>query len=487
MLHTPASPAAARPLAPHLLLTLLAGAVFFAVHLPTLASSVEFLLADAGASLKLEALLDAGLRPGVDFGFTYGPLSAVVGQLGYSLLGRTAPAHLFLVALLSVGALTGLARCMARLESGWTGLALALVFAQALVRNFGFNLTYGLEAACLLHALAFHLEGRRDRALMLAVLAALAKPSMGILYSALLAVWILLRSSGLREAWARLWPAAVTAVLALASCVAVLGFQSTLRTVLPLSGLTHYGALEPPLTKLVNTLVAPKGVNFKYYLGTLAGFWILGSVLLVLGALRSPRAVAGRNLQAEVGLTCAGLHLAFATLFFGPWATYLGLLAVGLFCVVEHKALRWALVAIAVLGSKQMTTGAVESWSARRPDASLLGSWAKRSERQEVDELLRIAGSRPIYFVTTGYPEGAFPGSRGTPSWFVAPGMISASEQATIVRDVQASPVVAVGKVLGIGALQFDWLRQALAAHTLRHDGEHFTVYVHDAPSAPAE
>jgi hypothetical protein len=471
-----------RPPALYGVLTLLAGAVFFTVHLPTLGSSVEFLLADSGASLKLEALLDAGLRPAVDFGYNYGPLSAALSQWGYSLLGRTASAHLVLVALLCVGALTGLARCMARLENGWTGLVMAAVLAQAIVRNFGFNLTYGLEATCLLHALAFHLEGRRDRALMLAVLAALAKPSMGILYSALLVGWILLRSSGLRESWARLWPAVVTAVVALACSVAVLGLQSTLRIALPLSGMTHYGALEPPLTKLVNTLAAPPGVNFKYYLGSLSGFWILGSAVLVLGSLRSIPAAILQNVQAEVALSCSALHVAFTTLFFGPWATYLGLLVVGIFCVVTSRPLRWALVAIAVLGSKQMTAGAVAGWKERRPDPGLLGSWARPSERQEVDAVLRIAGSRPIYFVTTGYPEGAIPNSRGTRSWFVAPGMLSEPEQAAIVQEVRAAPVVAVGKVLGIGALQFDWLREALSGHTLQHDGEHFTVYVKDGP-----
>jgi hypothetical protein len=183
-----------------------------------------------------------------------------------------------------------------------------------------------------------------------------------------------------------------------------------------------------------------------------------------------------------VAVSCSALQVAFTTLFFGPWATYLGLLAVGLFCVVTSRPLRWALVTIAVLGSKQMTVGAVAGWKERRPDPSLLGSWARPSERQEVDEVLRIAGSRPIYFVTTGYPEGGFPNSRGTRSWFVAPGMISEPEQAAIVQEVRAAPVVAVGKVLGIGALQFDWLREALKGHTLQHDGEHFTVYVKEGP-----
>ncbi len=486
MWHTP-SGTAARPLAPYLLVTLLAGAAFFAVHFPTLASSFEFLLADAGASLKLEHLLDAGLRPGVDFGYTYGPLSAVAAQLGYSALGLTAPAHLILVALLCVGALTGLARCMARLEHGWTGLVLAVIFAQPLVRNFGFNLTYGFESACLLHGLAFHLQGRRDRALMLAVLAALVKPSMGILYSAFLVGWIVLSASGLRAAWQQLRPAVISTAVALALCVAFLGFEGTLRTAIPLSGVAHYGALEPPLTKLVKTLVAPQGVNFNYYLGTLAGFWLVGSGVLLLGAVRSLRAARARSPQAEVAVTCAGLHLAFATLFFGPWQTYLGLLAVGLFCVVERAALRWALVAAVVLGSKQMTTASVASWRERSPDAQLLGSWVRPSERQELDELLRTAGSRPIYFLTTGYPEGAFPGSRGTPSWFVVPGMLTAAEQDAIVRDVRSSPVVAVGKVQGIGPLQFDWLRQALSGHTQQRDGALFTVFVTDSASALAE
>ncbi|HEX8699643.1 MAG TPA: hypothetical protein VF815_12445 [Myxococcaceae bacterium] len=487
MWHTPSGTADARPPASYLLLTLVAGAVFFAVHLPTLASSFEFLLADAGASLKVAHLLEEGLRPGVDFGYTYGPLSAVAGQVGYSVLGRTAPAHLFLVALLCVGALTGLARCMARLEHGWTGLVMAAVFAQPLVRNFGFNLTYGFESACLLHALAFHLAGRRDRALMLAVLAALVKPSMGILYSGILVGWILLSASGVRAAWAQLRPAAITAAVALALCVAFLGGPSVVKTAIPVAGVSHYGALEPPLTKLVRTLVAPQGVNFNYYLGTLAGFWLLGSGVLVLGAVRSLRAAWARSPQAEVAVTCAGLHLAFATLFFGPWQTYLGLLAVGLFCVVERQALRWVLVAAAVLGSKQMTTASVAGWKERRPDASLMGSWVRQSERQELNDLMHTASSRPIYFVTTGYPEGAFPHSRGTPSWFVVPGVPLSHEQEAIVRDVRASPVVAVGKVQGIGPLQFDWLRQALSGHTLERDGALFTVFVNDSASAPAE
>ncbi|MCY1033015.1 hypothetical protein OV207_16205 [Corallococcus sp. BB11-1] len=482
-MHAPAAASLPRPFSPSLLLALLVGAAFFALHYPTLASFPDFILADAGASLKLDVLLASELRPGVDFGYTYGPLSAVVSRIGYGLVGRTAPAHLALVALLSLGSILGLARCMARLETNWTGLAMALLCTQFFVRNFGFNLTYGLESACLLNALACHMEGRRDRALALAVLAALVKPSMGILYSALLVFWILRRVPGLREAWRQLRPAVVTATLALTACVAILGFQSTLRTAIPLVGAVHYSARGARFTRLITTLVAPSGVNFKYYLGTLAGFWILGTALLVLGAARALSGVRGNQPRAEVGVTCAVLHLAFTTLFFGPWQTYLGLLVVGVFCVVERGAFRWALVAIALVGSTEMVRAGIRGWKERTPDAHLLGTWVRPAERQEVNEVLRVVGSQPMYFLTTGFPEGLFPGSHGSRSWFVAPGVFSPAEQEAMSRDMRTSPVVVVSDLYqGAGILQWDWVRQSLTHHTRVHSGELFTVFVTGAP-----
>ncbi|WP_163866254.1 hypothetical protein [Myxococcus eversor] len=65
-----------------------------------------------------------------------------------------------------------------------------------------------------------------------------------------------------------------------------------MRTTLPLVGVVHYAARANSLSRLVDSLVAPTGVNYRYYLGTLAGFWLVASVLLVLGAFR-PRVLRG--------------------------------------------------------------------------------------------------------------------------------------------------------------------------------------------------
>ncbi|WP_426733176.1 hypothetical protein [Myxococcus faecalis] len=454
---------------------------FFALHYPDRAALPSYLLTDAGASLKGDWLVESGLRPGVDFGYTYGPLSLVLGRATYGVLGRTATAHLFIVAVLSLFAFVGLARCLIRLEGGWTALVLALVLTQPLVSSFGFNLTYGAEAALLLHALAFHLEGRRRWALVLAVLAALVKPSMGLLYTALLVLWILKHAKGAREAWRQLWPGLLAGLSGLLVCVAVLGGMGTFRTALPLVGVVHYSARASSWTRLIESLVAPPGVNFRYYLGTLAGFWLAASVLLILGVLR-PRVIRGGvqgDTRFEVALTCAALHVAFATLFFGPWLNYLGLLLVGVLCAVEVRSARGALVMLVLVGSKALAVGAVGAWRERAPMPDRMGTWARPEEVRELEEVVRVADGRPVLFVTTGYPEGLVPGALATRSWFLVPGVLFPSEQEAIARQVRAAPVVVVPAAPMLDGLSREpWLEPSLAGHRAAFRGRMVDVLV---------
>ena len=387
----------------------------------------DYAFGDTGTNLNDQILMERGLRPNVDYGYAYGLLPLLFGRAWFPLLGTTPAAYRAAMALFNALMAWGLARFATAARVGPAGLVLLVVaLPYTVFPNYPF-LAYALEATLLIHALAEHARGRRGVALALLTACCLTKPSMAYIYGLLLLVL------AVRDVAARGWdrrdlvrvvapPAATGAILA-AVLVAVFGLTSLARTVLPLTGgaiyrYYHFGFFRG----IGRAFWQPPGARWTYYVGTVAGFWIAGSLALIAGGLESLRRLAGawpasERPRAEVVACCATMHVAFVTLMFGhawSWAYYSDLLVLGLAALAARgragSAVVWLLVPLALLGHKAQVTATREQWATTAPARETAGLWAGAAERAEWARALELAqGRSPAVVALAGCTELLFP------------------------------------------------------------------------------
>src|SRR5260370_118079 len=144
---------------------------------------------DYGLSLNAQFLIQHGYRPGVDFGYPYGPLSLLFGQLWFNLFGLTPHAFFSAMTICDLVFAVGLAQFAASMKFRWPALALIAVCVPFSIL-MDITVAHALERVLMVWALAAQADGRRSHALALATGAALVKPSMGFVYGFLLLVFI---------------------------------------------------------------------------------------------------------------------------------------------------------------------------------------------------------------------------------------------------------------------------------------------------------
>jgi hypothetical protein len=144
---------------------------------------------DYGLNLNAQYLIQHGYRPGVDFGYPYGPLSLLFGKLSFTLFGLTPRASFSATTICDLVFAVGPARFANLMRLRWPALALIAISVPFCIL---LDITFGhvLERVFLVWALAAHADRRRSQALALTTGAALVKPSMGFVYGFLLLVFI---------------------------------------------------------------------------------------------------------------------------------------------------------------------------------------------------------------------------------------------------------------------------------------------------------
>jgi hypothetical protein len=183
---------------------------------------------------------------------------------------------------------------------------------------------HALEAALLANALAFHVGRRPGWALALVTAAVFVKPSLGYVYGLYLLVLVLAGWPDGAGRWRRLLPAVGVGTTTLVALVAVFGWEAVVRTQLPFDGMRAYRDLGFGFFRgSGRQFWLPDRPPPLYYLLTVAGLWLLTSVLLVLMAVRLlPRFwQPGANAVAA----CAVLHAVFVCFLYGhelSWSYY---------------------------------------------------------------------------------------------------------------------------------------------------------------------
>ncbi len=303
----------------------------------------EYAFLDQGSQLAAQHLVSGGLRPAIDFGYTYGLLPLLAGKLLFGVLGNSPGTYALTVSLIECFTALGIARIAAALDDRGFEWAFAILTLPFLIARFD-NLPYALEAAFLTNAFAEQLRGRLGTAMSLALCAALSKPAMGYLYGAVLLLMLFGEVARGRMLWIEiartLRPALVTVVVLAAVLSAVFGPGSVLGTILPIQGITHYRAMHSlGFHSEELSFLKPSGVNWHYYIGTYTTLWMVCEVWLVTaGIFVFVQYTRGREtLSGRFVLTMSVLAVADLLLFSGHYK-YLTLIG-GMACIAFQS--RW--------------------------------------------------------------------------------------------------------------------------------------------------
>jgi hypothetical protein len=368
----------------------------------------DFAFSDAGSNLTVQYLISQGLVPLVDFGYLYGLLPLLIGKLWFWFFGFTARAYG--LAGLTCSLLVGFALWRASVSLG-----LGLISQAFIVVTIGWavgvypNFAHALEAVLISNALAEQAAGRLSSAMSLSLMAALAKPSMGYVYFAILLAVLVFTVVRDKEAVVRrIIASTIAPALAFFGAAVLLlswwfGLRVTLLALTPLTGMQNYRILGYGFFHAAgHSFWHPAGAHWGYYVGTVAGFWLLGTVALLIMGLG---ALAARHLESardQIIMTCAILQLLFILFFFGggfSWFYYPYILTLGLAAGANDST--WAgsltlalLAALSILAWKSTATGMLREWRNDAPRRAMAGLWASNEEAREWQRALDSAKSQ---------------------------------------------------------------------------------------------
>jgi hypothetical protein len=462
---------------------------------------------DYGLSLNAQFLIRHGYKPGVDFGYPYGPLSLLFGQLWFTLFGLTPHAFFSAMTICDLVFAVGLAQFAASMKFRWPALALIAVSVPFSIL-MDITLAHALERILMVWALAAQADGRRSYALAMATSASLVKPSMGFVYGFMLLVFIVaaLWKNSKLTAWflaREVQPAVVTAAVVLAASIALYGASATFRLSLPLTGAELYRAANNGFfTGSGRGFWYFPGVHPGYYFGTAVAFWFAASVVLIAGGCSSALAVFAsfRNREEptparEITLFCALLHLAFITLFFGnnsSWTSYPYLLAMGVAAMTlwseYSEKLVWLLIVLGVVGQKGVIDQNLRAWFNTAPSTATAGLWANPDERKEWTQVLDLAkGNSSVVLVYDGSAQLLFAGMAPLVGVTLVRGETTANELKRKIDQLANAQIAIVPEVpnsLGFLNVWPEFKDQLSKWGVLVFKGRYFTVYRRSDPTS---
>ena len=471
---------------------------------PAIARFEGFAFSDWGANLTVQALLDRGLRPAVDFHYPYGLLPLALGRLWFGVLGRTPGAYL--AAVLVAQGLTALA--IARfLAAPWLSrpaIAAAVVAAPLLVPPTHPNLAHASETILLAFALAEQAHGHRGRSLAMATAAALCKPSMAYVYGLILLLTIaaeVFRSGRPPLAgFARtIAPAAVVGAVGLGGLALTFGPAEVLATQVPTEAASLYDdAGYGFFFGNGRRFWWPEGATLRHYLGTTPGYWLAATAALLVGGVLVIARRSRIDLRAaESVATAAALHVAFLCLFFaGPmtWTYYGFVLLIGLggsLSLLRGRAgvvVGSAFVLLGLLTLRTLPGEAAWQWRHARRSATTAGLWADPALIGEWSRALAITDGRRSALVSwAGAGESLDPDRFGPPvRFFLLPGMEDFPDLARLADRVADAEVIilptAAAQPFAAFLRDAPAIRKALRGTRPALQGRFLDVLVRDRP-----
>jgi hypothetical protein len=444
--------------------------LIFVLSWPGVLSLDLWVLKDRGNFLYLDHLLDQGLRLGVDTYYSYGLLPVLFQHLLFGIFGRS---HWPLLGF-TVLYVVAMAGCWALIFARIPKPALAwprrlsgetlwlLIFVGLSLTLFWVNpiLPYAFVQLSMMFALLFALRGRLDIALAVSAVGCLSVPSMSLVLSAALCLFILAqwRTEGAHTVGrlvGLLAPGALTYGGLIVILIAVYGWRSLLATALPFQGMEFYEAAHFGLFTSGKEFWAPAGAGITYFLGTRAGWWIVANLMLFgLGAFAvalMARAHALRPAYVAVAL-CAVVEAVFVFHAYGSASEHTvfdPLLAAGALiglAALPLGALRSPLIVLfaglGILGQAGQIRDTALLWLHTRPSVASAGFYAKPEWSAEWSKIL--AASRNHKVLALSYGTGIhhfFPTIETADVWFLQRGQVFAADKARLMTKLRGADI----------------------------------------------
>lgn len=414
---------------------------------PTLLNFDRFAFGDCGWALTVDHLtVDDHQKPVTDFAYFYGLLTLLVDRGAFAIFGRTPLTVIGIYAVCSFAIAISTARIATALNLRICSSVFLIACMPMIVIPRGFpSPAHALEAALLMLALAEHAKGRLDRSLVLAVLAVLAKPSLGYFYGLLLVVSILTGWPGGASRWRRLCPAAAVAAGMLGLLTAIFGVEPLLKTLLPLDGMKVYSDEGVGFLFGAGKLFwLPAEPKLEYYFG-IPGIWLASTAVLFLAALRLlPRI---RETGANVAITCALLHGVFVFLLFGnqwSWIYYPHILFVGTAVALNGLSRRVGtvlavpLTILAIVAQVNwLWVGDFEKWTETQRFEETSRLYAPAEEAAEWERARGLARNHPgrvLVLTKMGCPQFLAPELQGPQWWCLIETIMTPREEDRILE-----------------------------------------------------
>jgi hypothetical protein len=361
-----------------------------------------------------------------------------------------------------------------------------------------------IEALLLAIALAMQARGRTDYALAMVCAAVFAKPSMGFVYCLLLLLLIVRRHLQTRDARPRallvqLVPALATAFVLIAILTCAYGSRALVTTLLPLQGIAnyrtaHFGFFGGSGREFWD----PTGMPWAFYLVDVSGFWIAATLFLAVAGTRAAiRLWKAPNHQPtvptrrdEIIVTCAILHLAFVSLFFGnqwSWIYYSYILVAGAAIAADvgpvARRLSIGLCLLALFGWTHSARLLARWWRSTSPSAETAMLWSSPAERAEWSSAIGIAqGHRASLLDIKGSGDRMFAVFMAPVTLNLEPGLMDRQQIVRKLAQLAVADVVVVPTGIDIEACRgipdAPEFRSALEQFKVQMTGKFFTVYV---------
>lgn len=458
--------------------------IIYLIAFPTGMRFESFAFNDHGANLTVEYLIRRGYHPGVDFGLNRGLLSLLFAHFWFALFGLKPFSYLLAMPIFDVLIAWGFARFIKRLKLNLAGIAIIFAAAPFAICGVWGDMAHPMEVALLSHALAEHAGGNRGRALVFATAALFALPAMGYIYGLLLLIfsfreWQGSHSLTLKHVGRELAPAAVTGLAFATLLGAFFGIHSVARQMLPITGINNFIIANHGLSSVARSgFLHFPGARITYYIGSIATFWILASLWLLVSGVRSGWALRKLSVRTELEFNyeivfCIALmHLVFAIVFFdGAWTdAYMLVLGVAATSVWDRGSVTgvWMLVPVAAFGNATLLLSSYRVLRYMDRPAVTANLWAPPEQQREWAHVLKIAkGHKPVLVQVDGAADVLFPEFQGPSNFTLIPGQPTASEILRKARQLSDADMVVIvrfpGRPSADSIALFPTLRDAMA------------------------
>jgi hypothetical protein len=470
--------------------------------LPSELSFHNFAFMDLGGFQHVDRLIGEGLRPGVDFGYTYGLLPLLIQHGVFAIFGTSHWPTLGMLVLYLIAMLIFWTLLTREIGQSWVNFGILLGLSEMMIffAPWPPTLAHMLMKISIAFSLYLIMRQRFSLALSIAALGALAVPSIPIVLTGIIALiiaWEWWRKPGrsVRRLAIQFVPAATAYVCCVLLMIPFFGWRSVSQSLLPVGGAKLYRAMNFGIFGQGKYFLHPPGASLGYYLFTPAGMWILCSGLLVvfgcLAALKIARTstVTGTSLLVVV---CCALHLIFVFAAYGNAFSYelfsffltAGIVA-GISSLADRRlkiAASSFLLVFGLLSQFGELKEALQMWRSESRSPATAFLYAPNDFQPEWKGVLSAVQNRRVFLISYGMGVDVYYPEIGTPqSWLLLPGLPLPREDSYVLQQIQAADVVVEETEVTTRYIDNnkEW-QTALGEFPVRVSGKYFRVWTKD-------